>query len=122
MAIRHDWVTHKLVHPLALQLLSGVSEAMAQVNFSGCETHHWALGLAPLLQPGCVVNWSIPNEALCATTSEVDMHQEWLPPAVVANFEQEYWAQCAAAEGLGEEVGSSDADQPMHEDEDAGTS
>jgi hypothetical protein len=122
MAIWHDRVTHKLAHPLAPQILSGVPEAMAQVNFSGSETHHWPLGLAPLLRPGRVVNWIIPDETLRTTHSKVDMHRGWLPPAVAVEFEQEYQRRCAAAEGLGEEVGTSDADQPMHKGEHVGAS
>jgi hypothetical protein len=50
------------------------------------------------------------------------MHQGWLPPAMAVKFEQEYQRRCAAVEGLGEEVGTSDADQPMHEGEDMGAS
>jgi hypothetical protein len=122
MAIWHDRVAPEVAHPLAPQILSGISEATAQVNFSGRKVHHWPLGLAPLLRPGRIVNWSIPDEALRDTAFEVDVHREWLPPAVAAEFEQEYQARCAATEGLGEEVGTSDADQPMHENEDVGTS
>jgi hypothetical protein len=122
MAIWHDWVAHELTHPLVPQVLSGVSEATAQINFLGHKTHHWPLGPVPLLQPSHVVNWMIPNKALHATISEVDVHRDWLPLAAAADFEQEYQGRCAAVEGLGEEVGTSDANQPMHADKDAGTS
>jgi hypothetical protein len=122
MAIWHDRVAHEVAHPLVPQILSGVSEATARVNFSGRKVHHWPLGPAPLLQPRRIVNWSIPDKALHNTAFEVDVHGEWLPLAMAAKFKQEYQAQCTAAEGLGEEVSTSDADQPMRGNEDTGAS